>query len=258
MDKDQWERWLKNRDQQLYVYTSKRVVAPVEVESTWPRGATVIVKIREKNDNEAIDRRSFPFQALHTKESLEAIKREAEEERKEKRIHICEVCGKRFESDVWRSTCSPGCLAIKRKINLEKIKQKKICPICEKEFIGKANQKYCSISCANKGGRRPKGPAGKGHRKTCPICEKKFYPRTSNQKYCSPVCAGRARRQLLEGPIAPKGPIKICPMCGEEFHRKNNRQKYCSERCSDEAKAQKKREWDQKKRLEANQKGTEL
>lgn len=85
---------------QIYVYTITRIV-PATIRDVIPRGATVLIE-----DIKEGDYRYFPYQALHTKASLEA----AERKRKAALQKTCVMCGKQFEAKREGIVCcSPKC-----------------------------------------------------------------------------------------------------------------------------------------------------
>lgn len=85
---------------QIYVYTISRIV-PATIRDVIPRGATVLIE-----DIKEGDYRYFPYQALHTKASLEA----AERKRKAALQKTCVMCGKQFEAKREGIVCcSPKC-----------------------------------------------------------------------------------------------------------------------------------------------------
>lgn len=121
----------------------------------------------------------------------------------------CVVCGKLFEMNRSRKTCSSECADIRRKyvnrINDRKRREKariaqesvKItCPVCKKKFVSKKGKKYCSDDCRRK-------------------AEKK---------------RNRERYQKLKGKLS-EGKIVKCSCCGKEFNTKNGGSKYCSKDC---------------------------
>lgn len=121
----------------------------------------------------------------------------------------CVVCGKLFEMNRNKKTCSSECADIRRKyvnrINDRKRREKariaqesvKItCPVCKKKFVSKKGKKYCSDDCRRK-------------------AEKK---------------RNRERYQKLKGKLS-EGKIVKCGCCGKEFNTKNGGSKYCSKDC---------------------------
>ncbi len=100
----EWQRAKKeNRPYegpQIYVYAASRIVTAT-IKDAIPRGATVMVKVLKEADY-----RYFPYQALHTKASLEA----AERKRKAALQKTCVMCGKKFEAKREGIVCcSPKC-----------------------------------------------------------------------------------------------------------------------------------------------------
>jgi len=75
-----------------------------------------------------------------------------------------------------------------------------ICPICGKEFEGRADKIYCSKKCkgeVQKAQKREKRAAEKQYRKRlCIICGEEFIPTTGAQLCCSPKCSAIRKRQL--------------------------------------------------------------
>lgn len=101
-----------------------------------------------------------------------------------KRVKIrktCKCCGKEFETLIpEQDFCSRLCSSV---YNYENSKSEKVCPICNKKFMGGVTQKYCSKECANE-----VKYVKKGIDKICPICGKSFKG-TGRKKYCSKRCA---------------------------------------------------------------------
>ncbi len=121
----------------------------------------------------------------------------------------CVVCGKLFEMNRNKKTCSPECSAERhRYVNRifgknrrqeARIAQESVkvaCPVCGKKFVSKKGKKYCSDDCRRK-------------------AEKK---------------RNRERYQKLKGKLS-EGTIVKCGCCGKEFNTKNGSSKYCSKDC---------------------------
>lgn len=121
----------------------------------------------------------------------------------------CVVCGKLFEMNRNKKTCSSECADIRRKyvnrINDRKRREeariaqesvKITCPVCGKKFVSKKGKRYCSDDCRRK-------------------AEKK---------------RNRERYQKLKGKLS-EGKIVKCGCCGKEFNTKNGGSKYCSKDC---------------------------
>ena len=121
----------------------------------------------------------------------------------------CVVCGKLFEMNRNKKTCSSECADIRRKyvnrINDRKRREeariaqesvKITCPVCGKKFVSKKGKRYCSDDCRRK-------------------AEKK---------------RNRERYQKLKGKLS-EGTIVKCGCCGKEFNTKNGGSKYCSKDC---------------------------
>ena len=107
---------------------------------------------------------------------------------------------------------------------------KKICPVCDKEFITTNNRKkYCCSNCdatAYRDKHRVK------HEKVCPICGKKFIARRSIDVYCSKECYEKSRViYRKEHRVLKEQLEKVCPVCGKKFVGKNSQKTYCSREC---------------------------
>jgi len=115
-----------------------------------------------------------------------------------------------------------------------KVRVKKICPSCGKEFMPKRfGQIYCSRYCVVKVPGFIKTPPI--IMRTCPICKKEFLPHAYNQIYCNKECW---RQHYLDRLNKKNGPY-YCEFCGKDFFPKSTaitnpryRGKYCSKRCS--------------------------
>lgn len=94
-----WEeirrQWQKAKEEgrpyegpQIYVYATQQIM-PAVIQDVITRGATVLVEEVKEGDY-----RYFPYQALHTKASLEADERK----RKAALQKTCVMCGKKFEA----------------------------------------------------------------------------------------------------------------------------------------------------------------
>lgn len=139
--------------------------------------------------------------------------------------HGCKMCGIDFETKKKTSKfCSKVCLS-KNNVKATQIKQEKICTICNKPFLGKSNQKYCSPKCARKANNESCMKIV-----CCKICGNEFKTRHhKTQKCCSPACGNKLKSK--SNTIK-----KICKKCGEEFYVKNSRDNrynvtYCSIDC---------------------------
>ena len=112
------------------------------------------------------------------------------------RIITCPVCQKEFKGRKEQKYCSHKCFAI---VNGKSKRNKKsaICQICEKEFesANYRDAKYCSRTCWNK--RNP--PI----KKSCLICNIEFETRTKDQKTCSKKCSHKWRSIFLVGDKSP-------------------------------------------------------
>lgn len=75
------------------------------------------------------------------------------------KIKKCKICGNEFESYNGKEVCGPACELVRKKEydrignyrryhGLSGQPEKKICPICNKEFEGLRN-KYCGKTCSN-------------------------------------------------------------------------------------------------------------
>lgn len=113
-----------------------------------------------------------------------------------KYIHICKMCGKKFESNNKSSQfCSKQCYLAYRREN-GKLKDG-VCPICKRTFRQThPSQIFCSIEC------RVKATEDK-FECTCEYCGKIFYRKRSEVKknkhhYCSNVCRMNAMYWSLE------------------------------------------------------------
>lgn len=89
------------------------------------------------------------------------------------------------------------------------------------------------------------------YKHTCAFCGKEFYSKTKAvRKYCSDKCRQdyyyRTKHELI---------VKTCPICGKEFAAETNWNKYCGEFCANVAQAQRSREYQQRKKMEAEGNG---
>lgn len=105
----------------------------------------------------------------------------------------CKNCGKEYLAKSKKSLyCSIECKheyykKVNKEYNIDK--HKKICPVCEKEFIGHPNRKYCSLECRHKDEAKKSRNLHILERNkelnnkqtiegydyvTCPICKEKF------------------------------------------------------------------------------------
>lgn len=66
-------------------------------------------------------------------------------------------------------------------------KVKAVCPICNVEFVGRSNKKYCSKKCSRKATKKPK-PKKILEKKQCGWCKKEYQPKRSSSKFCSKNC----------------------------------------------------------------------
>ena len=109
---------------------------------------------------------------------------------KQKKIFICENCGKEYEAfDVGNNRfCSAECMY--KVAYRERKTIIKTCPRCGKQFYTKKEKQiYCSRSC---GGKNPK--KCRRIKKICPICGKEFETRLSvNRPTCSRECGCKYR-----------------------------------------------------------------
>lgn len=84
-------------------------------------------------------------------------------------------------------------------MSLEDIEVKK-CALCGKEFMGRKNQKFCSLRCSWKVSSRAYYLKKKGIKEEvmkntilkCPVCGKEFTAKRANQKYCCTHCTWKA------------------------------------------------------------------
>lgn len=122
----------------------------------------------------------------------------------------CVVCGKLFEMNRNKKTCSPECADIRRKYvssigekkRREKAKAaqesvKTVCPTCGKKFVAKKKRVYCSDDC-----------------------KKKAVKKRDQERY-----------QRLKGKLS-EGKIVKCGCCGKEFNTKKWRQQILLKRLS--------------------------
>lgn len=90
-----------------------------------------------------------------------------------------------------------------------------------------------------------------GYKHTCAFCGKEFYSKTKAvRNYCSDLCREQYYNRIRYEPA-----VKTCPICGKEFVAKTQHYKYCGAFCSSVAHAQRCRENQQRKKMEANGNG---
>lgn len=119
---------------------------------------------------------------------------------------------------------------LERETSEDKMKIKKICQVCGKEFsilpsyLKKSSGKFCSKECWvlwNRGENHPNYKGGEAKR-ICQVCGKEFWVKPSEMtlikgrgKYCSIKC----RAKGVSGKNNPKWkePTKICEHCGKKY-----------------------------------------
>lgn len=147
------------------------------------------------------------------------------EMKRTKFYHICECCGKQFETKgacPCRKYCSFECKEISRK-ELRKIEL--VCLNCGKEFRGRPSQKYCSYEC-DKAYRHKMALTNI----QCVQCGKIFKVRLSSQKkgrkYCSIECSTIVNRKrwvaLNTGKLKCKDESTLSERNSKRMAGKNN------------------------------------
>ena len=120
---------------------------------------------------------------------------------------------------------------------------KKICPICGKNFERQHNsQKYCSLKCAhiakvqlskNYPKSKHKRDTSKVHKAQCHICGKIFETTRGNKIYCSDECYIQSCRirSRQKSKLKSEKRTHTCPVCGETFETTRGNKKFCSSEC---------------------------
>ena len=179
--------------------------------------------------------------------------------------YACVVCGTEFETSYKnKKYCSEDCKTKANKENyVEREPKIKICIVCGKEFVAKANARTCSTECreirykehvlkrreALKQQRR-NNPKPVGRPRTtkeckCIICGKTYtMPTYVEQKTCSRKCGAEYRKtNALNKPYTPRMPQRLreikCEVCGAKFLARTGKAKYCSD-CKTESQRMKK------------------
>jgi len=164
-------------------------------------------------------------------------------------IHICDNCGKEYETSHKNSRfCSRKCMGENR---IKRVNA--ICPVCGKAFetygckIKDGRGKYCSKKCADKfkatltGCLAPRWEGGKTE-KHCIMCGKTFFSNKYNEnthKFCSKECFAKYLKTLTgEKSCNYKGIAewKTCEQCGSDFYSKHKGVRFCCRECADEFK----------------------
>lgn len=111
----------------------------------------------------------------------------------------CEFCGKVFyKNNPNKRFCCYSCrrraegkrYKLKHPYQREKYLRKKEnreCITCKKIFLGRKNQKYCSLKCNHQFQYNKKNPIVL-MKTICPFCKKEFETRYKRKKYCSQRC----------------------------------------------------------------------
>lgn len=134
-------------------------------------------------------------------------------------LKYCKQCGEAFETlKPEQLFCSTKCANI---FKCSIMKYEKVCPVCNKKFIGSVSSKFCSKECSEEATKKKK--RCKNADKICPICGKTFKG-NGRQKYCSKECADKV--VYVQNSVD-----KICPVCGKKF-KGNGKKKYCSQKCA--------------------------
>lgn len=149
------------------------------------------------------------------------------ENKKDKIVSICEVCGNKIYHvrSRKRKYCS-------RKCKHESLRNGvyKTCIICGKKFYvwKRYNEKYDARFCSNK------CKASQKVEKTCPQCGKTFLvkPSQTGLVHCSQECRSKTIRKQC---------IRICESCGKTFevNYPSHEGKFCSHECSSRSRIKK-------------------
>ncbi|OBQ46241.1 hypothetical protein [Halodesulfovibrio spirochaetisodalis] len=113
----------------------------------------------------------------------------------------CERCGTEFYQHVSRLESGNGKFCSKKCAYAAKKEAKRIantvnCPWCDKVFVKRSEQTYCSRSCAAAAVHARNNSADKKTAKrTCIVCEKEFTLGVSN-RICSHACLVQHRKEL--------------------------------------------------------------
>jgi endogenous inhibitor of DNA gyrase (YacG/DUF329 family) len=124
----------------------------------------------------------------------------------------------------------------------QKLRSKKACKACHKEFWARQRDQYCSRSCATKGkwlGGNYSPQRSFEHKRPCSFCGTEFESAAKRNKFCSRKCSGKA---LFAGPVEnafktrqiakPRLDLE-CKHCGKSFtqNRSSRVETYCSQLC---------------------------
>lgn len=114
---------------------------------------------------------------------------------------------------------------------------KKNCVICDAEFEGHSNAKYCSPSCRYQSRKEYKAKWNVGKENEM----KRYWKERHASKMQDP--AYREKRRLASKKRRENHPVMVdCEECGKEF-RRFKYQRYCSQDCSIDAKERKQTAW---------------
>ena len=178
-------------------------------------------------------------------------------------MKTCLICKKEFDGS--GETCSPSCRAKlghqrqSKTYLVERVKDFKICPVCNQKFYRKETQGNkewdkqvtCSKKCKGiKAAKVQADTLGRGIKATkiCEVCGKEFEVNISSaigkkQTCCSKECSTKAihtrlhNKRIVECDIR-ESDTKECKGCGELFHRRRHekderwlKRKYCCLKC---------------------------
>lgn len=97
----------------------------------------------------------------------------------------------------------------------------RICNHCNKQYLGKSNQKYCSHKCGWKANIKRNFLLSRQNR-VCKRCGETFLTKHLKQVYCSPYCRLGLEKKIIN---------KVCPICKLEFQTISSNHIYCSKKC---------------------------
>jgi very-short-patch-repair endonuclease len=139
---------------------------------------------------------------------------------------ICQNCNTEFNAQHSEIKCCSILCSNELRKRKTKLKRKKVCPICNNEFIAKRNQKSCSKKCSNE---LKKIRTKEKLTKKCEGCNNEFVARDKTKKYCSRECfynhvftKKKTKEHRLNIAKAQKNVKKEgffkCDRCGKSFN----------------------------------------
>lgn len=166
MTEEEWKTFDKAKGTTVYVKQLNGCPVPWQIESHYPRGAT-LSRIFPEGGKHADDQKYYtaePYQRIMTEEEgkkrvhlwEENRRKDAEKAVTEKTEgRACIICGKRFKPRQYnQTTCSDECRKVKDRNDHRKRREtckSKTCVVCGKQFIPRSiRQITCSTECGKK------------------------------------------------------------------------------------------------------------